>query len=72
MKNFEDLAQQKFGGDREAYNKFEEYRNQESLRFVRENKVEICDSNRIAFINILNARVNDLEVYFVSRPFGTE
>lgn len=67
----EKLATRVFGGDVPAYNRFERYRNEESLRFIRSDRNVTCPGSEPAFLEFTDMKPTDLEGYVSQEPFGS-
>lgn len=67
----EKLATKVFGGEIPAYNRFERYRNEESLRFIRSDRDEVCIGSYDAFIDFTDLKPNGLESFVSQEPFGS-
>lgn len=57
-------------GFRGAYNRFEKYRTQESLRYVSSDRVRTCQLNEAQFLALTDMDPKDFRVYLSSPPFG--
>lgn len=67
----ERLAERVFGGEVPAYNRFERYRNEESLRFIRSDRQEVCYGSYPAFMNFTDMKSSGIEAYVSREPFGS-
>ena len=53
-----------------AYNRFEEYRSQESLRYVQSNRVRTCELSDAQFHFFTDMTPKDFRIYLSGPPFG--
>lgn len=58
-------------GMKGAYNKFEKYRSQESLRYVQSSRARTCEISEAQFLFITNMPPKDFRIYLSSPPFGS-
>jgi hypothetical protein len=54
-----------------AYNRFERYRSQESLRYVKSERVRTCELNEAQFLFFTDMKPKDFRVYLSVPPFGS-
>lgn len=66
----ERLATRVFGGEVAAYNRFERYRNEESLRFVRSDRNQVCSGSNEEFFAFTDLKPKQLEGFVNQAPFG--
>jgi hypothetical protein len=66
----EKLAEAVFGSTG-AYNKFEEYRSQESLRYVRSDRVRTCELSEAQFHFFTDMTPKEFRIYLSGPPFGS-
>lgn len=53
-----------------AYNRFEKYRSQESLRYVKGDRARTCEFNEAQFLFFTDMKPKDFRVYLSDPPFG--
>lgn len=58
-------------GSKGAYNRFEKYRNQESLRYVRSDRVSTCKLSEAHFHFFTGMAPKDFRIYLSAPPFGS-
>jgi hypothetical protein len=54
-----------------AYNKFEKYRSQESLRYVQSERVRTCELSEAQFLFFTGMPPKDFRIYLSGPPFGS-
>ena len=54
-----------------AYNVFEKYRGQESLRYVQSDRVRTCETSETQFHFFTDMTPRDFRIYLSSPPFGS-
>jgi hypothetical protein len=54
-----------------AYNRFEKYRSQESLRYVQSDRVRTCKLSETQFHFFTKMAPKDFRIYLSGRPFGS-
>ena len=54
-----------------AYNRFERYRNQESVRYVQGERVRTCKLSEEQFLFFTGMTPKELRIYLSSLPFGS-
>ena len=58
-------------GGKGAYNRFEKYRGQESLRYVRSDRARTCELSKVQFHVLTDMPPKDFLAYLSSPPFGS-
>lgn len=58
-------------GSKGAYNRFEKYRNQESLRYVQSDRASTCKLSEAHFHFFTGMDPKDLRIYLSNPPFGS-
>lgn len=58
-------------GSIKAYNRFENYRSQESLRYVKGERMRTCEIGKDQFILFTGMTPKDFRVYLSGPPFGS-
>jgi hypothetical protein len=58
-------------GFKGAYNRFEKYRSQESLRYVLSERVRTCDLGEAQFLFFTDMKPKDFRIYLSGSPFGS-
>jgi hypothetical protein len=58
-------------GSRGAYNRFEKYRGQESLRYVQGDRVRTCETSDTQFHFFTKMAPKDFRIYLSGPPFGS-
>jgi len=54
-----------------AYNRFEKYRSQESLRYVQSERVRTCELSEAQFLFFTGMPPKDFRIYLSGPPFGS-
>lgn len=58
-------------GSMGAYNRFEKYRNQESARYVKGERVRTCELSEAEFLFFTSMHPKEFRVYLSATPFGS-
>jgi hypothetical protein len=58
-------------GSKGAYNRFEQYRSQESLRYVQGDRARTCELGKAQFLSFTGMDPKDFRVYLSGPPFGS-